>query len=246
MTKYVLTDPMGSIPKFMVTVAHKQITQSAAMLASFLQKKFGEKDRSLSLPVTLSEPNKAIQKDSFESDDDSFCSLESYDDDEFSVVDASQEFHRINPQTRSRSPSNAHLNGPLKHTNHIQEQSNLQLQNQHQHHKQQQKQQPQPQPQPQQQNYQWKCQNSSTNNKTSPHNEKVEKKTGTLDSGISDATITKTLIEIQKNVAKLQLQIDRIERVQSRNSILTHLFYFSWPVVVVVAYHIFRKKIYSA
>jgi len=223
MVKYVLTDPMGSIPKFLVAVAHKHITQSASKLTAFLQNKFGEKDRSVPLQLSLSERNETAQKDS--SDDDSFCSLESYDDDEFSVIDTSQEICRI-PLTSSIPLSKfpvviAQPDSSLKHTTHTQGSPRVQSQSQ--------------------QNYQWQNQNSN-NDKILPNNEKIEKKTGNLDAGISDATITKTLVEIQKNVANLQRQIDRIERMQSRNSIFTHLFYFSWPIVVVVAYHLFRKK----
>jgi hypothetical protein len=232
---------MGGIPKFMLTVAHKQITQSVALFASFLQKKFGEMDRPSPLQISLTEPMVA-QKDPFESDDDSFCSLESFDDEEFSIVDASQEIHRIIPQISSNPlssvPVNTQPSGPLKQTTHIQEQTTLKSQQPQQH------QQPQ---QLEKQNYQWQNKNPNTNNKTLPRNEKVEKKTGNyLESGNnnnSDAIITNTLLELKKNVANLQLQIDRIERLQSRNSILTHLFYISWPIVVVVAYHIFRKKL---
>jgi hypothetical protein len=246
MTKYILTDPMGGIPKFMLTVAHKQITQSVALFSSFLQKKFGEKDRPLPLQISSMELNEP-QQDFVESDDDdSFCSLESYDDEEFSIVDASQEIHRIIPQTSSIPLSNIPVNtqpsGSLKHTTHVQEPPNIKSPPQQ---PQQQQLQQSQQQQLEKQNYQWQNQNSNTNNKTSlPQHEKVDKTGNYSESGNnSDVIITKTLLELQKNVANLQLQIDRMERMQSRNSILTHLFYFSWPIVVVVAYHIFRKKL---
>jgi hypothetical protein len=234
MAKYILTDPMGNIPKFAVALAHKKICESASRFAAFLEKKFGEMDRSVPLQPSLNEVSRTNEGGKnllFEylSDDDSFCSLESNEDDEFSIVDASQEIHRI-PQTSS-STLTINPRSELQHISHPQPQAHSP------------KQQPLHQHLPhqyQQQHYQWKPQDSNTN-KTIPPNEKIEKKIENS-SGISDAIITKTLVEIQKSVASLQQQINRLERMQSRNSLLTHLFYFSWPIVVVVAYHYLRKK----